>query len=243
MPNTLCHLLATILLIAMLPIVAAAQSEQPPDLPNPYGIWIHKDTILLFAPFRQCENEPYQPMQTLISKDGGKNWSKSGPRFEGRSLMYLLDTGNELWFAGEYYAEGPTSSPFLLRFDPDDEWPEFSMYEDGADLQAIAQDERNPHRFLAWIAHLTIEDPEAMPVFLHRSLDGGESWNELQEVKRVPRSWKGFRFFQEPPRETKNWRLNNFIGPGVSALEHLEADGKWREVTRLPLAIQNTCGD
>src|SRR5437763_3171839 len=173
MLNAIRHLLGMILLVATFTSVAAAQSEPPPALPNPDGIWIHGDTILLFAPFRQCEDEGYLPMQTLISKDGGKSWSKSGPRFVGRSLMYLLDSGNELWFAGEYYAEGPTSSPFLLRFDPDGEWPEFSIYEDGADLQAIAQDERNPHRFLAWITHLTIEDPEAMPVFLHRSVDGG----------------------------------------------------------------------
>ena len=260
MSNAIRHLLTITVLLAALAIVAAAQSEaatqdeavarneQQPELDTPYGIWTHKDTILLFAPARQCEDDGggYQPMQTIISKDAGKSWTKSGPRFVGSTLMYLLDTGDDLWFAGEEYAEGPTHSPFLLRFDPESaEWPQLDIEDEslnyGADLRALAQDTRNPNHFLAWITHLSIDDPEAAPVFLHRSLDQGKSWKQLQQVKRVPRSWKGFRFFKEPPMESGGWRIDTFTHPRT--LEHLEQDGQWHTVVTLPLAIQNTCSE
>ena len=260
MSNPIRHLLTIAAVLAALAIVAMAQSaaapqsqvvaqnEQPPDPLTPYGLWTHGETILLFAPFRPCEDDGggYQPMQTIVSNDGGRSWRKSGPRFVGRELMYLLDTGDQLWFAGENYAEGPTSSPFLLRFDPDSaEWPELEIESEGlsqgADLQALAQDTRNPNHFLAWITHLSIDDPEAAPVFLHRSLDQGKSWKQLQQVKRVPRSWKGFRFFKAPPMESGGWRIGSFTLPRT--LERLEPDGLWHTAVTLPLAIQNTCGE
>jgi len=220
-----------------------AQTVAQDDPLTPAGIWTHGDTVLLFAFFRQCEEDGgggCQPLQTLVSKDGGKTWARSGPRLVGSSFLYILNTGGETWIAGDSYAEGPAHGPFLHLFDPDNtEWPEFEIYDGGEEFRALAHDERNPNRFLAWIDHVEVSEPESSHIFLHQSLDRGRTWHEVKEVKRVPKSMPGLRFFQDLPQESGDWRINS----ATRTLEHKGQDDQWHTAVTLPLPIQNTCPD
>jgi len=232
-------------LMALLVTSAGFCVSGPPaqdDFVAPAGIWAHGDTVLLFAFFRQCEEDGggYQPLQTLVSKDGGKTWARSGPRLVGSSFLYILNTGGETWIAGDSYAEGPAHGPFLHLFDPDNaEWPQFEIYDGYEEFRALAQDERNPDRFLAWIDHVEVSEPEGSHIFLHQSLDRGRTWHEVKEVKRVPKSMPGLRFFQDLPQQSGDWRIN----PAARTLEHKDKDNEWRTAVNLPLPIQNTCPD
>ncbi|HEV2962562.1 MAG TPA: hypothetical protein VG649_12095 [Candidatus Angelobacter sp.] len=202
------------------------------------GIWVRGDTLIIFARLNPCGG-PYRPIQTLVSIDGGKTWAASGPRLDpGRELDFILDTGAELWLAGQDMAEGPTHAPYLLRYAADHaEWRESEIYPDNAELLGIAQ-ETKTGRLLAWVRHIDfMSEHWTGPVYLHQSLDGGQTWSEIKKVRRIPRWAPGLHFFQELPRRKGPWRISR-LG---SAVEQRQADGKWHPVTKLPLPLQQTC--
>src|SRR6185437_2736177 len=105
-------------------------------------------TVLVFALFPSCEEESAtrrQTMQTLISKDGGKSWNWRGPRMPWSMLEFILESGDQIWIAGENYnPEGPASEPFLLLVDADSmEWSQLRIYDRYTELRAVARDERD----------------------------------------------------------------------------------------------------
>lgn len=215
------------------------------------GIWIHGDTILLFATVHKCNdeiNEATQPLQTLVSKDKGKTWTRSGPRLMWSKFEFILDTGREIWIAGDNYdPEGPASSPFILLADPDSrDWQRFEIYDGYDELMAVAWDERDGNRFLAWVNHLMLfpADPdyeENDPMFLHESLDRAGTWHAVKKVKGVPKTAPGMRFFKEIPNQSRGWRIIDNISQHTTALEHLGRDGKWQLVAKSALPIQESC--
>lgn len=214
----------------------------PDDPPSPNGIWVHGDTVLLFAMFPACKEEggpSHTALQTLVSKDGGRNWAWRGPRLTWSYFEFILDTGDEIWLAGNNYnPEGPASDPYVLLFDADSmEWPQFQIFNGDDELMAVARDDRDNNRFLAWVNHL-INSEETDPTFLHQSLDHGRTWHIVKQVKSVPRSAAGLHFFQEIPQQSGAWRISNTDQPRTSFLEHQEPDGKWHPAARLPLPIQ-----
>ena len=217
-------------LLAALTGVAVAQENSVVA----HGIWTHGNVVVVFASFDECPDHPYRRVQPLVSHDGGKSWNPSGPRFEGSDFEYILDTGKALWIAGEGYAEGPTHDPFLLLFGPDnDDWPQFEIYSGGAELKAIALEEKTG-KFRAWVEHISIDaDDSPPPIFLHQSLDGGQTWEQTRQVPRVPKSAPGFRFFEEIPRQSGSWRIIGDVETGT-VIEHLQADGKWHRIPDLP---------
>jgi len=141
-------------LLALLVTSACFCVSGPPAQDNDvplWGIWARGDTVLLFAHVRNCEEDSgaYKPAQTLVSTDGGRTWAMKGPRLIGRSFQYILNVGDEIWLAGDSYAEGPATNPFLLLVDPQrDDWPEFQIYDGNEEFRALAHDERDPNRFL-----------------------------------------------------------------------------------------------
>jgi hypothetical protein len=239
MSTKILHLLLLAALLVAATVVPAAQDDQP----SAGEIWTHGNTVLFFAPMRQCGDEQtYTPMQTLVSRDAGKSWSKSGPRLFGSSFLYVLNVGGETWIAGDNYVEGPAHDPFLLLMDPNNaEWPEFPIYDGPEEFRALAHDERNPNRFVAWIDHVDLYDTDATHIFLHESLDRGRTWRVVKEVKRVPKAMPGLRFFSEPRQESGDWRVSAVTLPRT--LEHLGPDGKWHQAAQLPLPIQENCSD
>jgi hypothetical protein len=214
------------------------------NLTSPQGIWAHGDTVLLFGMMHRCKDEvdiPYRPQQTLVSKDGGKTWARRGPRLMGSTVDFILDTGEEIWIAGDSYdSEGPANTPFLLLFDADStEWPKFDIYDGYDELLALAHDNRDSNRFLAWVNHL-MSNEDTDPTFLHESLDHGRTWHAVKKVKRVPKSSPGLHFFQQIPQQSGAWRIANADQPSA-ALERLGPDGKWHQAAKLPLPIQESC--
>ena len=185
---------------------------------------------------------PYAPLQTLVSRDSGKTWANSGARMLDRELKFILDSGDELWIAGEGYFEGPTHNPFLLRFKEGADWQQFDVYEGDSELLAVAADKRNKDKFYAWVQHIDISNTENIhgPTFLHQSRDRGRTWEAVKQVKSVPKSSGGLRFFQILPKQSGRWRISENSGRN-SSVEHLENDGQWHEVSTLPLVIQTNC--
>jgi hypothetical protein len=232
-------------LLATIPGVCAQDQEEKLSF---VGVWAHGDTVLLFATVHKCNdeiNETTQPLQTLVSKDEGKTWARSGPRLMWSKFEFILDTGTEIWIAGDNYdAEGPASSPFILLADPDRrDWQKFEIYHGYDELIAVARDERDGNRFLAWVNHLMLfdnPDGEDDPTFLHESLDHAGTWHPLRKVKSVPKVATGLRFFEEIPNKSRGWRITNSDQP-TSALEHLGQDGKWHQVAKAALPIQMSC--
>jgi hypothetical protein len=201
--------------------------------------------VILFARFQECKNQPYQPLQPLISRDGGKTWTEKGPWLpDGQELGYILDTGTDLWIAGQHYAEGPTSEPFIVLYRAHgDEWPQVDMdvHSPGSELLGLALEKKNG-TLLAWVEHINWPSRMSGPVYLHQSVDGGRTWQTIKKVRRIPRSSPGLRFFKPLPMQRGSWRLSG-AGHFPSVVEHQERDGKWYKVVGLPLPIQQTPRD
>jgi len=229
------HKLGCLLIIGgFLATIGAAQEYLSAD-----GIWTRPGTVILFARFNPCGG-PYRPIQPLVSADGGKTWAASRPRMEGSEFEYILDTGAELWVAGEQIAEGPSSAPFLLLYRADSaEWTQFQIYDDAAELLGIAL-ETETGKLLAWVRHIDMgTDNWTGPIYLHQSVDRGRKWNEVRKVRQVPRSRAGLRFFRTLPRRSGAWRISR----AGSAVERQQADGKWQEAVRLPMPLQQRCSN
>jgi len=221
------------------------------DQPSPSAVWAHGNTVLVFATFPSCTEDSapaHLTMQTLISKDGGKTWAWRGPSMPWSMVEYILESGDEIWLAGENYdSEGPASVPFLLLLDADSmEWPQLEIHSGYTELMAVARDERDSNRFLAWANHLLLspDDPDYTddgknPLFLHESLDRGRTWHVVRKEKDVPKSAPGLRFFQQIKEQSEGWRISSRQPGGVAVLEHQQPDGKWHSAGRLPTPIQN----
>lgn len=221
--------------MAMIFSICAAQ-----DIPSANGIWARGDLVILFARLDKC-GAPYWPVQPLVSTDGGKTWDATGPLLESSDLEYFLDTRSELFIAGEDIAEGPAHSPFFLVYRAtENTWQQSEIYDQASELLGIAH-EAKTGRFLAWVRHLELKKNGdwSGPIFLHRSLDGGKTWNVVRKVRRVPRMATGLRFFPEHLDQSGSWRLTRT----GSRAERRQNDGKWHLVTMLPLPIQKDCSN
>ena len=220
--------------IAMIFSICAAQ-----DIPSANGIWARGDLVVLFARLDKCD-APYRPIQPLVSKDGGKTWGVTGPRLESSDLEYFLDTGSELFIAGEDIAEGPAHNPFLLVYRAtDNAWQQSEIYDQASELLGIAH-EAKTGRFLAWVRHLDLKNDDwSGPIYLHQSQDRGKTWSVVRKVGHVPRMATGLRFFRKHLDQSGSWRLTKT----GSRAERRQDDGKWHLVTILPLPIQKDCSN
>ncbi len=201
------------------------------------GLWAQGNTIVLLARFDQCGG-PYRPVQPIVSTDGGTMWAVDGPRFEGSELLFILSEGNELLIGGQVYAEGPTSSPFLLIYSFNKhQWSQIDIYSYAAELLGMAREKETGH-LLAWVRHIDMEsETYSGPIYLHESVDDGETWDVTRDVAHVPASVPGLRFFQELPKRSGRWR----VARAGNAIEQLKDDGKWHRTMKLPLPIQQQC--
>jgi hypothetical protein len=206
------------------------------------GIWEHGNSVLLFANNVACKEGIYLRPQLLVSSDEGKSWAQNGPDLYGYELKYILDAGQEVLIAGQYYIEGPTNNPFLLVYRAGAEWQEFNIYDGAADLLALAQDELRPNRLLAWVEQIDMnrEDDMYGPTLLYQSLDRGRTWKMVKKVKGVPQEAPHLHFFVDLPLESGRWRVSEHDQPRAR-VEHIDETGQWRVVTKLPLPIQETC--
>lgn len=238
--------------IALLAIVTGLCIGVPAEDPaTPGEVWSHGETVLVFAHFPSCEDEsaaPHLTGQTLISKDGGKTWAWRGPRMPWSMVEFILESGDEIWLAGENAdAEGPASDPFVMRVDTESmDWPQLKIYDGYTELMAVARDDRDSNRFLAWANHLMLDpdDPDYPrhgndPMFLHESLDRGQTWHPVRKVKGAPKSMPGLRFFQQLTEQSETWRVSGSKQSDIAVLEHQEPDGKWRPASKLPSPVQN----
>ncbi len=199
------------------------------------GLWAHENTIVLVARFDKCGG-PYRPVQPIVSTDGGKTWAAEGPQLDGSDLLFILSSGNELFIGGQYYAEGPTSAPFLLTYNYDQhQWSQSEIYGGAADLLGLAREKANGH-LLAWVQHLEQPSDDSGPIILHESVDGGKAWSEIKNVAHVPASLPGLRFFQDLSNRSGRWR----VSPAGNAIEELMG-GQWHFQVKLPLPIQLQC--
>jgi len=158
----------------------------------------------------------------------GRNWMPIGPRLDGREVSLALDTGSELWFAGESYTEGPTHSPFLLRYSAGRaEVAELEIYDGPSELVAIAL-EAKTGRMRAWVRHIDMAQQNwgKGPIYLQESSDAGQAWAVVGKVSRVPGASPGLRFFRELPQRSGEWRVSK----RDSLLERRQPNGNWQHV-------------
>jgi len=200
------------------------------------GLWSHENTIVLVARFDKCGG-PYRPVQSIVSTDGGNTWAADGPQFDGSDLLFILNEGAELLIGGQYYAEGPTSSPFLLVYGLEKhEWSQSDIYDGSAELLGMAREKETGH-LLAWVRHIDMGSEDDLgPIVLHESVDGGKTWDLIKDVAHVPTS-PGMNFFSELPQRSGKWRVSH----DGNAIEQLRDDGKWHRSVELPLPIQQEC--
>lgn len=201
------------------------------------GLWSHENTIVLVARFDQCGG-PYRPVQSIVSTDGGNTWAAEGPRLEGSDLFFILSDGDELLLGGQYYAEGPTSSPFLLVYGLEKhEWSQSDIYDGAAELLGMAREKETGH-LLAWVRHIDVQSEDySGPIFLHESVDRGKTWDLIKDVTHVPTSIPGMNFFRELPQRSGKWRVSH----DGNAVEQLKDDGEWDRSVKLPLPVQQEC--
>lgn len=201
------------------------------------GLWSHENTIVLVARFDQCGG-PYRPVQSIVSTDGGNTWAAEGPRLEGSDLFFILSDGDELLLGGQYYAEGPTSSPFLLVYGLEKhEWSQSDIYDGAAELLGMAREKETGH-LLAWVRHIDVQSEDySGPIFLHESVDRGKTWDLIKDVTHVPTSIPGMNFFHELPQRSGKWRVSH----DGNAIEQLKDDGEWDRSVKLPLPVQQEC--
>ena len=205
------------------------------------GLWAHGNTIVLVARFDKCGG-PYRPVQPIVSTDGGETWAAEGPQFDGAELLFILNEGDELFIGGQYYAEGPTSSPFLLIYSfAKQQWSQSDIYHGSAELLGMAREKESGH-LLAWVRHIGLEsdedsDEDSEPIYLHESVDGERTWEDIKNVDHVPASDQGLRFFHELPQRSGRWRVSR----AGNSIEQLKDDGKWHRSVELPLPIQQEC--
>jgi len=201
------------------------------------GLWSHENTIVLVARFDQCGG-PYRPVQPIVSTYGGNTWAADGPRFDGSELLFILSEGDELLIGGQYYAEGPTSSPFLLVYGLEKhEWSQSDIYDGPAELLGMAREKETGH-LLAWVRHIDMEpEDDSGPIVLHESVDGAKTWDLIKDVAHVPTSMPGMNFFSELPQRSGKWRVSH----DGSAIEQLRDGEKWHRSVKLPLPVQQEC--
>ena len=224
--------LTAAIFIAMWSAPGTSQQETFVD-----GLWGDENTIMLFARFAQCGG-PYRRVQPIVSTDGGNTWAAGGPRLEGSDLLFIVSGGDELLIGGQYYAEGPTSAPFLLIYGLEQhQWSQSEIYGDAAELLGMAREKATGH-LLAWVRHMDVQsEDDSGAIFLHESVDGGKTWAVIKDVTHVPASKQGMNFFMELPKRSGKWRVSHT----GNAIEQLKDDGKWHLGVKLPLAIQQEC--
>ena len=213
-----------------LPIWAQQQNRV-----EPRGLFTWGENVMVIGAVQGCDG-PYNPMQAMVSPDGGKTWQVTGTRTVGLSRDFVLDTGSELLIAGENIIEGPAHDPFLWVYRYSAErWDEFEILGGSTELSALAL-ETKTGRLLAWIRHLELSDDGwTGPLFLHESVDGGKSWREVKKVARVTAPRPGLKFFQRFADQQGAWRI--IRDEQMSRLEVRDAE-QWKTVELPEMACE-----
>ena len=219
---------AALLVIAV--AAASARAQTDPELVSAKGILAVGDAIVLFAEVSHCATLPHPPAaQILVSTDGGKTWSKKGPKLEGSEFRYTYASATGLWVAGLHTAEDP-ADPFLLAPRPRPfAWDLHTIYAGPADLGSLAFGRNGG--LLAWIDHVDRGSGKER-VYVHSSADGGRRWKTVGRARRE--SAKGLQDFAAITRETAGWRIVDRPDHGFDVEHRAAPQEAWQTASAFP---------
>ena len=225
------HLLQVLFLIFL--VTALCGSAVAQEWVSPFGILARGNVLFLFTRVEGCLGE--QAAQIFLSEDGGKTWAKQGPSLGGSDFYSILDTGTELWIAGQHTAEGPGTDPFLLKYSANQPvWDLQQIYEGAAELLGSAL-QNDGKTIWAWVRHVQFSSPKwTGPIYLHKSMDRGRTWSAVKKVRRVPTSASHLSFFQEIKNQSGDWRISG-LGEFGHAIEHQRSDQTWHVISEFPM--------
>lgn len=217
--------------------IAVAQTQEETEV---YAVWTKDTLVLVYTGVRHCDGA-YPLLQFLVSTDGGHTWKKRRTTLEGADFSSLSEKDGKVWMAGEHYAEGPESNPFV--FVPGEstaEWKMRTIYNGEGALRRIAWGTNG--ELNAWVTHWrSTDDPRydgwAGTTYVHQSLDGGYTWKELGRAKKI-RLGEGAEFTSFEKLKDPLWRVVR----DRSIVQHREnKDSPWKTVLRFSRGSMN-CG-
>jgi len=189
--------------------------------------------VVLFTQVHVCRSEPTLPAaRILVSRDGGKTWTKEGPAIDRAELEYARVDGDGVWVAGLYTAEGPGIDPFILipaGASPGGhlDWSVQTIHDGPADLRGLAWGDGG---LVAWVRHLDLQDDAKSTMVVHRSADGGHTWAPIDAASA--RRVKPRHRFTKIGKRAGAWRIVDRRDGGFD-VQH-QGGGRWRAVAEFP---------
>lgn len=192
------------------------------------GIWAQGQTVLLFTKVRPCTSE-IPSAQILVSIDGGRSWTKRGPRVEGSDFEFLYERKGQVWIAGFHTAEFGADPFIMVPTDSSFNWNRYTIYEGSSFLERIVFQKKG--QLIARVRYINTFD-ENWKEYIHKSVDGGRSWSLVGPAPTLGRE-PGVAF-KRIERKTPTWRIVD-ANDGGFAVQHREREhGSWRTVSRFP---------